>query len=249
MLTNGDTRIDRNPSSRPPTLLDTADVDSDSDDADFTDTADQSNLSDQSSVEEEWEDEDMADGVNPGYHPSAQGNDEEEGHDEGEDDECISNASTVDLAQEARDLAKDNTDFHGEDLAKDGPAVTDQICLLKAAFPTAPAETCDKILAASNGDLKITYNVLAECFAPRLPRGDVLDLAPKSQPRGAGSRQPQGLGDQLPARGTSSAPFAKQKNARELSPAEDSEKGGDESHEEDAALTRKYGWCTLVLFS
>ncbi|KAH9984910.1 hypothetical protein F4779DRAFT_322392 [Xylariaceae sp. FL0662B] len=102
--------------------------------------------------------------------------------DEGNEQDNSSSLSDEELSQEYRDQqeknltsaegAKPSTFFSNVPALDLGDA--DKLSALQAAFPKTPVIVCEKILASSAGDLKMSYSQLAEGFPPSLSESELL---------------------------------------------------------------------------
>ncbi|KAI8630059.1 hypothetical protein F5Y19DRAFT_70147 [Xylariaceae sp. FL1651] len=201
------------------------DANTDGDDSDFTDDVELDDASgDSPSVEDTNEDESEGDGL---------GNEEEEdGHDS-------DGSESDDLDQEARDLADENATLEGTGLPVIQTLnleVLDKLSALRAAFPSAPVDICEKVLAASKGNLKTTYKVLAEGFGPQLSQEAVMVWNRGSSSGSANLRVPA-LVKLAPPR-TLNGPS--NRTLRSSKPATPEESDNEESNEHDATLLRKF---------
>ncbi|KAI1443572.1 hypothetical protein F5Y02DRAFT_392832 [Annulohypoxylon stygium] len=105
-----------------------------------------------------------------------------------------------DLGDELQDLMKDNADYaeeegpeeqdgqgSGESEAESSDLGTldethvNKISALRAAFPSAPAALCEKLLGSSNGELKTAYSGLVDIYEPKLLRSAVLKWRPSGE--------------------------------------------------------------------
>ncbi|KAI1345332.1 hypothetical protein F5Y01DRAFT_70490 [Xylaria sp. FL0043] len=162
------------------------------------------------------------------------------GEEEDEED-TVQSEEGGDLDQEVRDLAVENAAFERRDGSKvqvTGLSTLDKLNALRVAFPRAPIDICEKVLVASNGNLKKTYSVLSEGFRSQVPWETVI---------AQGSRKGNPRGDLEESRASiSSAPFetthtpvARKRKFREESITYDSDKDEDRNNQD--SLWRKYG--------
>ncbi|KAI3326372.1 hypothetical protein HD806DRAFT_404431 [Xylariaceae sp. AK1471] len=229
LLTNGEPHKDGHTPSHTQVTAGSVWADSETDDADFTDDAELSSLSDKSlssssSSENTADDKIMEDNTI-----------------EGVEEEDTSGVSGEDLNQEALDLAIENAALeeanpHERQVTSLGDM--DKLAALRAAFPTAPVDICEKVLAASKGNLKTTYNVLTEGFDPQMSREAVMAQNHKTNNRGADLQQYRALVNSASTYGIPSGPSTRKSKSRERSLSEDSDNDEDEKHDTD--LLRKY---------
>jgi hypothetical protein len=248
MLTNGEQYQDGQNPSHTQDTVGSEDEDSDTDDIDFNDNAETSSLSGESSREEE-------DG-------------EERDTDDDENMKDVAGEEGDDLDEEARDLAVEIAA-----LDEDGPSrrpsrrsfqpfqpfqpswpsqplnldAVDKLSALRSAFPDAPVDISEKVLAASKGNLKTTYNVLSEGFNPIMSLEAVIARHQEcSNPAGV-LYQSRALANSKSTHGIASRPSTEKWKPREQSPAAPpSEDPGNDLDEEDEAeertlLIKKYG--------
>ncbi|KAI0153139.1 hypothetical protein GGR57DRAFT_492300 [Xylariaceae sp. FL1272] len=139
-----------------------------------------------------------------------------------------------DLHQEARHLAKENFTLDPRNAPKKQPSITDKLSALRAAFPGAPIDVCERVLATCEGNLDITYLTMADAFTPYLSKKNLLS---------ANVLQTSSTGNVEKSPTETSAAGATD-IARELGngPAEEEEEEDedDEPEEEDSELIRKY---------
>ncbi|GAW17996.1 hypothetical protein ANO14919_074650 [Xylariales sp. No.14919] len=195
-------------------------LDSDADDTDFMDDGAEPS-SPRSSGSELHGDEDEGE----------DNTDDEIGDESGEDDED----EDEDLDQEVRDLAIENAALEGHD-PPTAPVMNlntlDKLTALRAAFPTAPIDLCEKVLAASKGDLKTTYSVLSEAFNAEMSRAAIITWKPGVSHPGVDLEPSRAPG------GTASRSSTRKRKLKEQS------SGVDSDHDEDGAdnnsLWQKY---------
>jgi hypothetical protein len=228
LLTNGGAHNNGHTSFPIENTASSMQTDSDTDDADYTDDAEISSGSDESPSEEEGEEEDDLE------------------DNELMKDDAREEGAEKDLNQEARDLAIDNDALeeknpHGRD--ETNLSDTDKVYALRAAFPTAPVDICEKVLSASKGNLKTTYNVLAEGFIPQMSREAIIARDSRMRNRGAHHQQPRMLINPVSTPEIFSKPSTRKSRSRERSPGEDSN-GEDNEVENDkhkVDLVKTYG--------
>ncbi|KAI0880219.1 uncharacterized protein GGS22DRAFT_197631 [Annulohypoxylon maeteangense] len=173
LITNGeqDSEIGNSSSVRINAEFDDADADAEDDDPDS---------------------EAEIDDVNDYPAPEPQPEDSDQDQSEAPSDEDIEDEELEDedLEDELQDLMKDNADYNTEeeveseveqeagssDMETSDDGGLNKILALQAAFPSAPAALCKKLLDSSNGDLKATYNGLVNAFEPKLPEYALLAL-------------------------------------------------------------------------
>lgn len=102
------------------------------------------------------------------------------GEDEDLDDELqhlVRDNAEVDEAMEDANLASDHPN-HSEQSAGPSGQITlealDNIGALRAAFPAASIDLCERVLTANHNDLRLAYVNLKEAFDPALPESAVL---------------------------------------------------------------------------
>jgi len=114
---------------------------------------------------------------------------------EGEEDPSSQDDyNNSDLENELLDLQADNEELHDEESRAreistsldDGAAeldleTLDKISALRAAFPTAQADACERALTRHGGDTKSAYSALQRKHQPRVALAAVLDTAPSTR--------------------------------------------------------------------
>ncbi|KAI1088758.1 hypothetical protein F5B19DRAFT_470096 [Rostrohypoxylon terebratum] len=104
-----------------------------------------------------------------------------------------------DLEDELQDLMKDNADYAEEedleerdgqgeepeaessDLETSDAVHANKISALRAAFPSAPAALCEKLLSSCNGELKTAYNGLVDIYEPKLSKSATFKWRPSRE--------------------------------------------------------------------
>ncbi|KAH7025704.1 uncharacterized protein B0I36DRAFT_351683 [Microdochium trichocladiopsis] len=193
--------------------------------------------------------EQVADGMNADFSPSGSDSDVDSGDSDYEADE--------DLADEVEALQRENTEIDdgvmdmGVDaqLPRQRPdsrrsqAAPQEITLealdnmgaLRAAFPAAPIDLCERVLAANHNDLKLAYINLKEAFDPALPESAVLSgKLFNTHTRGA----PEGQGSST----TAARQGAPQGNDDAMEDENDSGSGSDDDVPD---LVKRYDRCGL----
>ncbi|KAH9907088.1 hypothetical protein F4778DRAFT_724661 [Xylariomycetidae sp. FL2044] len=154
-------------------------------------------------------------------------------HDASDDDELQQEAE--DLAQEAGVALKDDKPRPAPPgLAKSAQTQTldlsavDKISALRAAFPLAPIDICEKVLMAHRGDLKKSYGDMAEGFPPRLSEAALLTWPATTGPT---------LQKTADNAGNANAGSMAVDQSEEIGPEEESEQD-----EQPSALVRRYDY-------
>ncbi|KAI0537294.1 hypothetical protein GGR58DRAFT_355547 [Xylaria digitata] len=245
--TDGSDRTNRTEGSSPVLLLtngepygekhmitgDFGDTDFDADDTDFTDYDVERSIPSDSDNASHIEGEDGEEDTDSEHENDTEDEDEEEDEDENEEDE--------DLDQEVRDLAIENATLKSQDPPKARAMsldTLDKLTALRAAFPATPIDLCEKVLVASKGNLKMTYNILSEGFHAEMSREAVAAWKPGSNNSGANSEKSRALINSASTYGTISKPSAKKRKLEEQSPVVNSD--NDEEGAIDTSLWRKY---------
>ncbi|KAI0480005.1 hypothetical protein F4859DRAFT_456434 [Xylaria cf. heliscus] len=235
LLTDGEPYIDGHTPPRAQVTGDFEDTDSDIEDADYIGNDDDAMLS-SSSNESETEAEEVEE--------------DDEIDDDDDDDEMESGArekeneeDKEDLYQEACDLAVENATLNGQGLDPLTREISlqtlDKVTVLHAAFPTIPINIFEKVLAASQNNLKTAYNSLCEGFSPQLSQEAVIAWRPGStNNRAAQSEQTRALTHQSLTRDVAGRSSTRKRKFTEQFPAE--EPSDDEDGGQDNPLWRKY---------
>ncbi|KAI2621312.1 hypothetical protein GGS21DRAFT_385984 [Xylaria nigripes] len=243
-LTNGKKPKDKN---RKPHTQSTAghsivntNPDDDDDDDDFTD-----HDVEPSSSSDEWYLEDG--GRGEGDEMTAEDGDSIYSGREDSDHECEMGArdekegeNSEDLEEEARDLAIDNSGLEENETPKVRTAnrdALDKSLALRAAFPMAPVGVCERVLAASNGNIMTTFDALSEGFTPQVSREAVISWKPKNSNCVDPERSLAPI-DSTATRKTHNTPTTRKRKLGERSPGEDSQI--DEIDGLNDSLLRKY---------
>ncbi|KAI0440410.1 hypothetical protein F4803DRAFT_527203 [Xylaria telfairii] len=230
LLTNGEPHIDGHTPPRTLATADFEDADSGAEDTDYNgDDAELASSSNGSDTEGEEEEEEVAD--------------DEMEKDAEEEQNAEDEEEVEDLFQEACDLAVENATLNGRGLDPMTRTMSletlDKVTILRAAFPNAPINLFDKVLAASRNNLKTAYNALCPAFNPQLSQAAVLAWKPGSASnRGVHPEQTRQLANPAPTRETIGRPSTRKRKFSEQSSAEESSNDEDEGHNND--LWRKY---------
>ncbi|KAJ1326200.1 transcriptional regulator ATRX [Microdochium nivale] len=118
------------------------------------------------------------------FSPSSSNSDSDEGDDEMDEDEDLDDELEA-LRKENAEIDIDMDDSQAVQKQPESrrgraeqPPMTlealDKLGALRAAFPAAPLDLCEKVLAANHDDLKLAYTNLKEAFNPALPESAVL---------------------------------------------------------------------------
>ncbi|KAI0399622.1 hypothetical protein F4802DRAFT_588675 [Xylaria palmicola] len=147
-----------------------------------------------------------------------------------------------DLDQEARDLLVENAALESGGENSNDLATPDKLNALLAAFPSAPIDICERVLAASGGDLKTSYDVLSDGFDRHKTREAVLAWKPgRTMSRGNNSKQARALTNSAPLRGNPNEPSLKSRKLGGQPAFEGpNDDHSDEEEPRDASLKRKY---------
>lgn len=229
LLTDGKEHED---GDRPPNTQipgEPGDTDSDLDDTDFVDDDDLNDSSTESSDEEQTDDE------------------MEEDTRDNEDDE-EEEPEVEGLDQEARELAVENAVLN---FVHDAPNparpisldTLDKLTALRTTFPTAPVDILEKVLEASQGDLRTTHNVLSEGFDPQMSQDAIVTWKPGASNLGLDPEQSQGSINSAPIAGLASGPSTRKRKLKEQSrvEVEDSDNEDEEDEGYNTSLWRRYG--------
>lgn len=234
LLTNGEPHMDGHAPPRTLATGDFEDTDSEAEDTDYNgDDAELASSSNESDIGEEETGDEMEE-------------------DAGEEQNAEDEEEAEDLFQEACDLAVENATLHGRGLNPLPRTMSletlDKVTILRAAFPNAPINLFEKVLAASHNNLKTAYNMLCPGFNPKLSQAAVMAWTPGSTSnRGVHPEQTRPLISPASTRETVGGPSTRKRKFREQSPAEDPSHDEDDGHNND--LWRKYGrWTYLVSF-
>ncbi|KAI1420757.1 hypothetical protein F5Y12DRAFT_91916 [Xylaria sp. FL1777] len=202
------------------------DSDSNADDANFTNhDAESNSLSSSTNRSRIEEDEDK----------------EGEGTDVENDEYASENGEDEDLAQEVLDLAAENTALEGDDppmVQPTGLDTLDKLTALRVAFPAAPIDICEKVLLASKGNLKTTYNVLSDGFSPYMSQEAVIAWRPGNSVPYGDLEESQTPITSSSTNGITSRPLARKRKFQEQSSVDDS--NNDEYEANNNSLWRKY---------
>lgn len=236
LLTDGRELKDGDRPSHLQIPADPGDTDSDTDDQDFAcdDDDDLDDSSTESSYEEQTDNE---------IEEAPTDHEDEDDEDEDEEDE-EDGAEVEGLDQEARELAVENAALEvpnpprTQTLSLD---TLDKLTALRATFPTAPVDLLEKVLAASQDDLRTTYNVLSEGFDPQMSQEAIVIWKPGAGNLGVNLGQSHGLVNSASTDGIVSGLSTRKRKLNEHSPVEDSDNDDDDGEGYGTSLWRKYG--------
>lgn len=235
LLTDGRELKDGDRPSHLQIPADPGDTDSDTDDQDFAcdDDDDLDDSSTESSYEEQTDNE---------IEEAPTDHEDEDDEDEDEEDE-EDGAEVEGLDQEARELAVENAALEvpnpprTQTLSLD---TLDKLTALRATFPTAPVDLLEKVLAASQDDLRTTYNVLSEGFDPQMSQEAIVIWKPGAGNLGVNLGQSHGLVNSASTDGIVSGLSTRKRKLNEHSPVEDSDNDDDDGEGYGTSLWRKY---------
>lgn len=213
---------------------DSGDTDSNTDDFDSEFFEDDLNDSSTESLDEEQTDNEIEEDTR---------DDEDEDNDEDEDDED-DGAEVEGLDQEARELAAENAALETLDPPRAQTIsldTLDKLTALRATFPTAPVDILEKVLTASQGGLRTTYNVLSEGFDPQMSEDAIVTWKPGASNLGVNSEQSLGLANLTSTDSIASGVSTRKRKLKEQSPVEDPDNNDDDDEGYTTSLWRKYG--------
>ncbi|KAJ8111430.1 hypothetical protein ONZ43_g5622 [Nemania bipapillata] len=205
-------------------------------DADYIDYAsdDEPGISSNESRVEDESDDESNDESEQDAREQSRVQDESE-QDTGEPDD---NEEGGGLDQEARDLAVENAVLDGANppqVQTISLATLDKLTALHTAFPMAPIDLCEKVLAASKDDLKTTYNVLSEGFYPQMSQEAVVAWKPGRGNPDGNSEQSRTLLNSASTQGLTGERPMKKRKLKDQPSFEDTD-----SDEDEDSLVRKY---------
>lgn len=221
------------------------DTESDDDDADFIDSdAESTSSSNVSDLGEDLGGDDEDENMDVDEDGDEDETGDETGEETGEESE---GEVEEDLDQEIQDLVVENANLEGKDLSEEQAIsleTLDKLSALGAAFPEAPINVCEKVLAAYQGSLDQAYAALCAGFRPKLTEEAFVAsiLGRNDGSIGRGQRQapinPISSSKIAPGQSTTKRKLEEQ---WPLDEGEQEEEEADDDEGPNTALWKKYG--------
>lgn len=113
-----------------------------------------------------------------------------------------------------------------------GDKPKNEIDALLTAFPTAPVQVCQEVLAAEVGDLRKSYLTLSQAFAPKLPESELLRRWQSRDDQPAAEENPENLAEKS-HRGSGAEDGLANDNHDDVDDGEDMEEDEDDDDGDD----------------